>query len=173
MYWYVLFVRTGREENVKKLLSKRLDKDLFLPFVPLNERIFKKAGTVNKNMEILFPGYVFIESKVASQEFVKMTNELMKSLQDIIRLVRYSDIEIAVRESERIILQSLYNNNNCIESSSGIIKGDKIYIIDGPLRGRESIVRHINRHKREAKIEIEFMGNIRLVSVSLEIVQKL
>jgi transcriptional antiterminator NusG len=51
--------------------------------------------------------------------------------------------------------------------------GDKIHITDGPLKGRESIVRKVNRHKRLAWIEIKFMGEARLVSVALEIVDKI
>jgi len=36
----------------------------------------------------------------------------------------------------------------------------------------ESIVKKVNRHKREALIEIEIMGDARLVTVALEIVKK-
>jgi len=121
----------------------------------------------------LFPSYVFIESEVTGQEFIKMTSHLIHSLQDIICVVKYSDTEIPLRDSERLMLMSLYNDRNCIESSSGIMEGDRIHIIDGPLKGRESIIRQINRHKREAKIEIEFFGSIRLVKVSLEIIEKI
>lgn len=53
-----------------------------------------------------------------------------------------------------------------------LMVGDRIQILDGSLKGLESIVRKVNRHKRQAWIEIEFMGDIRLVSVALEIVEK-
>lgn len=36
----------------------------------------------------------------------------------------------------------------------------------------ESIVRRINRHKRQALIELEIMGDVRMVTVALEIVKK-
>ncbi len=172
MYWYVLFVRTGREERVQKLLKRSLDNDLFLPFVPLQESIFKKAGILSKELKQLFPGYVFIESEVSNHEFVKTTNQLIRSLLDIICLVKYSSTEISLRESERLMLMSLSNDDHCIESSSGIIEGDKIRITEGPLKGRESIIRKVNRHKRQAWIEIEFMGDTRMVNVALEIVEK-
>lgn len=71
------------------------------------------------------------------------------------------------------MLLSLCNDDHCIESSSGIIEGDRIHIIEGPISGRESIVKKVNRHKRQAWIEIEFLGSMRLISVALEVVEKI
>jgi len=173
MYWYVFFVRTGREERVEKFLKERLNTDVFIPFVPLHEKIFKMANTLKKELKPLFPSYVFIESEMSNQEFMKSIKGLIHNSNDIVHLLKYSDTEIALRESERLMLVSLFNDDHCIESSSGVIEGDKIYIIDGPLKGLESIIRKVNRHRRLASIEIEFAGDIRLVNVSLEIVEKL
>lgn len=172
MYWYVLFVRTGREQKVEKLLKKRLGTDVFVPFVPLYERLFKISETVKKELKPLFPSYVFIESEVSDQEFLKIRSTLIYISSDILRILRYGNTEIAMRESEKRMLLSLCNDDHCIESSSGIIVGDRIHVTDGPLKGWESMVRKVNRHKRQAWIEIEFMGDIRLVSIALEIVEK-
>lgn len=173
MYWYVFFVRTGREQKVEQFLRERLDIDMFMPFVPLQECLFKINGTVKKELKPLFPSYVFIESEISSQEFIKRTRTLIYASRDIICILRYSDTEIVMRESEKQVLLSLCNDDHCIESSSGIKEGNRIHITDGPLKGWESIVKKVNRHKRQAWIEIEFMGSIRLVSVSLEIVDKI
>lgn len=173
MYWYVLFVRTGREYKVEKFLKERLDANIFMPFIPLHEKIFKTAGTVKKELKPLFPSYVFIESEIPGQEFIKMTRRIFYSSRDIVSLLRYSDTEVEMKESERQILLNLSNKDYCIESSIGIIEGDRIYIIDGPLKGKESIVKKINRHKRQALVEIEFMNELRLLSLSLEIMKKI
>ncbi len=55
MYWYVLFVRTGRERKVEKLLKERLDTEMFMPFIPLEERILKILGTIKKEWKPLLP----------------------------------------------------------------------------------------------------------------------
>ena len=133
---------------------------------------FKRAGIISKELKPLFPSYVFVESDVPGDEFLEMTNQLIRSLQDIIRLVKYSNTEIPLRESERLMLLSLSNGNHCIESSSGYMEGDRIHIIEGALKGRESIIRKVDRHKRQAWIDIEFMGDIRRVNVALEIIWK-
>lgn len=172
MYWYVLFVKSGRERNVERYLKKELKADISTPFIPLQEVLFKRSGSVKKEIRLLFPGYVFIESILSGNEFLEEINYLIDRSSDIISLLKYSDTEIAMRESERQRLLSLCNNNYCIEASYGIIEGDKILIFDGPLKGMESLVKKINRHRREALIEIEIMGDVRLVTVALEVVGK-
>lgn len=169
MYWYVLYVKTGRERKVEKFLKKRLNIE---SFVPLIELAFKKMGVVRKEYKPLFPGYIFIESEMLCCEFLTTITPVIYDLQDIIKILRYSDEEFAIRESEKQILMSLCNNSRYIESSSGIKVGNEIHIINGPLKGFESVVRKINRHKRQAWIEIEFMGEKRLICVSLEVVEK-
>ncbi|MCX8131472.1 MAG: hypothetical protein N3I35_15440 [Clostridia bacterium] len=48
-----------------------------------------------------------------------------------------------------------------------------MFVTTGPLQGRESIIRKINRHKRRAEIELMWFGDLRQVSVALEIVCKI
>lgn len=173
MYWYVLFVRSGQEHKVEQFLKERLDSEVFMPFVTLQEILFKKSGIVKKELKPLFTGYVFIESELPGQEFLKRTSTLFYTSHLILRLLKYSDTEIALRESEKQMLLSLCNDGHCIESSSAIMVGDKIHILDGPLKGRESIVKRVNRHKRRAWVEISFMGSMRLISVALEVIEKI
>ncbi|AOK88949.1 antitermination protein NusG [Paenibacillus polymyxa] len=172
MSWYVFFVRTGREEQVKQLINEWLDSEVYKPFIPLQERLFKVAGIVKKEWAPLFPSYVFIESNLPDLQFVTSTNSMICTSSDIIRLLRYSKFEASMRDSEKQMLESLCNDSYCIESSTGIIEGDNIRILDGPLKGRGSIVKKIDRHKRQAVIQLEFMGDIRLVRVALEIISK-
>lgn len=173
MYWYVLFVRTGQEQRVERLLKVQLDTDVFMPFIPLNERLFKKSGIVKREIKPLFPSYVFIESDISNQEFSYSISKIIRSSNDIVRILKYSDTEISMRDSEKQALMKLYNGYHCIELSKGIIVGDRIHITDGPLIGCESMVKRVNRHKREAWIELEFMGEKRLLNVSLEILDKI
>lgn len=60
MYWYVLFVKTRRVHKAEQFLKERLDSDIFIPFVPLQEILFKSAGMVQKELKPLFTSYVFV-----------------------------------------------------------------------------------------------------------------
>lgn len=173
MYWYILFVKTGREYRVEQLLKEQLDTSMFMPFVPLQECLFKRAGIVKKEQKPLFPGYIFIESEVAGRDFLQKISPLIYASSDIVCVLKYSETEISMRESERQMLLRLCNENHCIEASCGIMEGDRINIISGPLKGWESIIKKVNRHKRQAWVDIELMGEMRLVCIGLDIVKKI
>ncbi|MFU0800427.1 MAG: antiterminator LoaP [Xylanivirga thermophila] len=173
MYCYVLFTCTGREEKVKKILEKRLDNKVFMPFIPMSEAIFRRSGQTKKELRPIFPSYVFIESELSSIEVIQKTRHIIYASKDIISFLQYDDTgDIAMKDHERNMLLRLCNDDRCIESSSGIIVGTRVYINEGPLIGLESIIKKTNRHKRRAIIELEFMGEIRQVSVPLEILKK-
>lgn len=173
MYWYVLFVKAGKERKVEQYLSKNLNLKVSIPFIPLQEILFRRAGSIKREIRFLFPGYIFIESILSDQQFLQEINPVINRCSDIIGLLKYSDTEISMKESEKNMLKSLCDSEYCIGASFGVIEGDKIHITDGPLKGRESVVKKVNRHRREALVEIEIMGDVRQVTVALEIVEKL
>jgi len=142
--------------------------------MPMKKTLFKKEGRVKKEIEPLFPGYVFIESYISSLEFQRRTGYVISSSNDILRLLQYGDEDdIAMREGEKIALLNLLNDDHCIEPSLGIIEGDQVCIKDGPLVGWESKLKKIDRHKRQALIDIEVMGYQMRINAALEIVQKI
>lgn len=54
--------------------------------------------------------------------------------------------------------------------SEGIIEGDQIRVLKGPLQGYEALVAKVDRHKRLAYIDLNILGRIKTVKVGLEIV---
>lgn len=61
-------------------------------------------------------------------------------------------------EDEKNFLLGFCDDGYIAEESKGFIIGDKIFITSGPLKGRESIIKKIDRHKRRAEIEMTFLG---------------
>ncbi len=135
MFWYVLFTMTGREEKVKQLLVNQLDKNIYKPFIPMLETVFKNSKRIiKKELKPMFPSYVFIESSTTYSEFTKDTRNIIYGSADIIRILNYGDPDdIDMREHERNTLLKLYNGDYCVESSSGIVVGDCTYIKEGSL----------------------------------------
>jgi transcription termination/antitermination protein NusG len=172
MNWYIIFVRTGSENKVKHALKNTFNGNIIKPFIPLHEILLKFSGKIKREFKVLFPGYLFVESSLAEIDFIEFIKPFLKNLQDFISFVRYSNFEIALKESEKQMLLRLCNDKNQILSSVGIIEGENIIILNGPLKGIESKVKKINRHKRQAWLELEFMGSSRLVCVGLDIIRK-
>jgi len=171
---FVLLVKIGYEEKVAQILKSKLEPSLFLPFIPSKEILFRRNGITSKINEICFRGYIFIESEHCIDEFIIRICPFIRMINEIYKIVNYGDKQdIAMRENERTMLKGLYGSNYCIKGSVGFIESDRIRIIEGALMGIESIIKKINRHKREAIIEIEFMGGLRQITVGLEIVEKI
>lgn len=173
IYWYILFVKTGKEHKIENFIREKDKQNLLMPFVPILETFFKKRGIVKKETELLFPGYLFIETELSPIEFLYMIKPLVYRNDDIIKILGYDLNEIALREEERQDLLSLCDGNNTIEASIGFIVGDRIYVTEGALAGRESIIKKIDRHKMEALIELNFMGCVRNVKVALRVLEKI
>jgi transcriptional antiterminator NusG len=171
--WYALFVKTGYESLIERHMSGFFFPSELRPLVPTVERIVKLPNLVKKETKTMFPGYLFVDTDIDSVEFYRHALTARWYLQEIIRVVRYGTaFHIAITSSERELLDGLLGQARCLEASKGIIAGDAIYITEGPLIGRESIIRHIDRHKRRATIELDILGAPRRVEVALEIVAK-
>ena len=121
--WYIFWVLTGREEQVVNRIENQLYNEDIVPFIPMLETLFKRAGKVKKELNIMFPGYVFAESNLESIEFLERTHRFVRASKDIIGILRYGDShEIAVREDERATLLRFCNDDHCIESSMVLLK---------------------------------------------------
>lgn len=173
-YWYIFWVLTGHEKQVEKRIVEQFYDEDIVPFIPMLETLFKRAGKVKRELNIMFPGYVFIESNLESKEFRQRTLQFIRASKDIIGILSYGNSadEIAVREDERAAILRLCNDDHCIESSMGFIVGDRFYIESGPLVGMESVIKEINRKKMEASFELQFMGNLVRFTVGLELLRK-
>ncbi len=170
MNWYVIFVQYGQEQRVVEFLRRRLDPDMGRPFIPVGESLFKKGGNIVTEWKMLFPSYVFIESNMSDEEYLSYMNQLIYESCKILKLLKYSETEFALREPDKLMLIRLLNDKNCLEASVGIKVGKRIYIKSGPLKGMEGKIKKVNRHKRVAEIQLNIMGEIKEVIVTLEIV---
>ncbi len=174
-YWYVLFVKVGYENRVLNQLKTYFNTEQIVPFIPKIEIFHKYTNRyIQRENKIMFPGYVFIESDLDSVVFVGMINKFINYHEAPLKLLKYGNsCEFAMRKYEKFLLLSFCNKDSCIEASTGLIQGDKITVIHGPLKGRENIIKKIDRSRRKAIIEVDFMGRCVPITVGLDILRKL
>ena len=172
--WYVFYVQTGKEQTACDFLNKLFDKQESVAFIPQVELIFKSSTYVRKEHKPMFPGYVFADSDLSEGIFIKDAYKYARFSKCIFKLLTNNSVDlIKLPDAEKDFLLSLYDNEFIAEESKGIIVGDKISITSGPLVGKESIIKKIDRHKRRAEIELDCLGDIRRISVSLEVISKI
>jgi transcriptional antiterminator NusG len=172
--WVILFVRTGLEEKIVCKLKENLNVDEYLPFLPTVETPRRNKGVIHKERKLLFPGYVFVQTAIEVASIAEKLTSAMNGIthrKDIYDILHYGDNEknVAMRESERLHWERLFDSEFCITGSFGVIEGDVMRIMSGVLVGMESRIKRINRHKREAIVEMEIMGTVREVKVMLEV----
>lgn len=171
---YVIFVMTGEENYSELFVNKILQNYQVSVFVPIVEKYHRTASEITKQIKVMFPGYIFIESELNDMEIYKEMKIAITSCDDIISMLRYGDSFVyKLRDQEHTTIKALMNRNYCMEASIGIIIGDKVHITSGALVGFESIIKKINRHRREATIEIEMMGAMRQIVVGLDVIQRI
>lgn len=166
--WYVVQVRTGSEEIVRMLCQKMIPKGILEEsFIPRYEKKKRYLGGWHVEEVILFPGYVFLITDKEKELFheLKRIPELTKMLGD-------EEGAIPLYDEEINFLKTFGNRQHIIEMSYGYCEGDNVVITEGPMSGFEGLIRKLDRHKRLAKLDVEFFGRVAEVWIGVEIIKK-
>lgn len=167
--WYVIQVRTGTEEVIRKQCENIIEKEILdRSFIPYCEQMKRYQGEWHKEKTILFPGYVFL----VSGDEEKLYHRLKKVV-GLTKLIGTGREIVPLNEAEVEFLLEFGMEKQIVSMSEGIIENDKVVIITGPLKGNEGLIRKIDRHKRRAYLEIEMFGRKMETQVGLEIVAKM
>lgn len=166
--WYAVQVRTGEEEKIKLICNKLISNDVLEEcFIPHYEKKIKYMGKWHIATEILFPGYIFMVSDCI--------NDLLLSVKKIPKLIKIlgdGNGIVPLYGKEVEFLMKFGKKDHLIKISYGYIENNRIVITDGPMKDYEGTIKKIDRHKRKAIIEIEFLGRTMEVSVGMEIARK-
>lgn len=81
--------------------------------------------------------------------------------------------DLAMHEEEREALSRVFGINRRIDISTGFKEGDSVRVISGLMMGQESIILNINKGRHGAVISVEMFGMVVLVSVGLEVMEKI
>lgn len=131
------------------------------------DRMRRYGGTWHLERRLLFPHYLFLES--GNEE------ELKKELRQYSRVFPVFESDgklVRVEPEEEKLLRMLCGAGHHSQMSKGYIRDGQTVVTEGPLRGRENLIRKIDRHKRTARIGVSPAGYFREMQVGLEIVSK-
>jgi transcriptional antiterminator NusG len=167
--WYAIQTYTGQEFDARDRINEIEDcPGLQECFVLEYETQIKFRGQWVTRIKSLFPGYVF----VVTDDVDALHNRLRKiPLYTKILGTDAGFVPLSDSESEWI---SAFTDadNRTIAMSEGIMEGDEIIILSGPLMNRTGWIKKINRRKRLAFLEIEMFGRTIETKVGLNIIKK-
>ena len=168
--WYVLYVMGGREKRILELLSLQ---DGIKAFTPLQEVVHRIQGKRVIVKKPLFRSYVFVETELNPNGFQQALLRYRSQIRGILKELRYEDDVSALSTEERAYLEGLMDEEHNVRISKGEILDGEVIITEGPLKGYESNIIRIDRHKRRAILNVRMNNQDLQVDVSLEIVKKI
>ncbi|CAM4364560.1 antiterminator LoaP [Paenibacillus tarimensis] len=173
MNWYALYVETGKEEAVQKFLRLSFNEQMLYSLVPQRKIPEKKSGRIYHVYKKLFPGYVLIRTNM-NPDFYYRLRDVPHLLWLVNTGPHYSQNRglyfSPIAEAEITPILDLLNEENTVHYSQVFLGLDsKATIISGPLRGKEGIIKKLDKRKNRAKILLHFLEKEVLMDVGIEI----
>lgn len=166
--WYVLYVKTGKEEKLKDKLNSITNNEItfHVPKRVLRER---RKGKIRNVLKPLFQGYILIEGELNELNYhnIKTADGAFYFLKDNEGLLHLDSSEIEV-------LSKLMNNSNgdTIGNSEIYMEGDSIYVMNGALYAMEGYIVSVNKRKCRAKVRLNVAGNEKIVELAISLIKK-
>lgn len=155
MNWYVLHAES---QNCKKIVSQLNSNEEINAFQPRFEKWFSNSKIKEFQIGYMYPGYIFIKTELSLETLKnRYMNEYPVFMMDA---------------SVKTIMEKMMDDSGIIRCSKGDIINKKLKVYEGPLKGLEDNVKHINRHKKVAFLDIPFYDHM-LMKIPLEVVNKL
>lgn len=166
--WYVIQVRTGSEKEIVKQCQTVISQEILeKSFLPYFEEMKRYEGSWHKEQKLLFPGYIFLVSRDP-----KALYQELKKVIGLTKLLRTGEQIIALTEAEKTFLLKFGGKEQLVKMSTGFMEQDQVVILEGPLKGMEGYIKRIDRHRREACLELPLFGRMLDTRVGLEIIAK-
>ncbi len=146
----------------KEKLPKSAAGDIFILTF---DRMRRYEGTWHLERQLMFPGYVFLES-----EDREVLSEKLESCGLTFR-GRQSLFQVGRKEEE--FLKRLCGAAHHLAMSRGVLHQGSPRITEGPLKGMEKRISRIDRHKRLARVEMMIRPDNHYIQAGLEITEKI
>ncbi len=154
--WYALHTRSRFEQVVYKGLRGK-DIETFLPRVQVMSR---RKDRRKKIMVPLLPGYVFVQAKL--EPFVYW--EIIKTV-GVVRMISFKGRPVPANDQEIESLMILDGTDRTVENRSFMRKGDRVMIMDGPLKGLAGFyIKHKNKSEKVV-VSIELLRRSMAVEI--------
>lgn len=162
---YCLFCRTGQEPKVLAELAQGEHVRALFPKRMKTERQKGKWASVEKPM---LPGYIFLYTREAGEPAQESAKALTQGLSNVLTVLRYGDGTSALRGRDQAFADWLWKQDGVIGISKAVRIGDRVEIVEGPLKELGGTVKALDAHKRVAKIELNIVGSTQWLWLSFD-----
>ena len=128
--------------------------------MPTYDRMKRYQGQWHVEQEIAFPDIIFLESRDPDT----LEQELHAKCPDS-HMIRLSS-------EQKGLFAQLFGEEKHMSLSKGHIRQGQTCVTQGPLQGKEDLIRKIDRHKRLARLEVPAGEGLLQMYGGLEILSK-
>ena len=155
--WYALHTRSHFEQKVYDgLCGKSLE-----AFLPRMQVMSRRKDRRKKIFIPMLTGYVFVRSGLHPEEHLQIVKTV-----GVVRIISFKGKPVPANEEEIQSLMVLDGTDRTVENRAYMKRGDKVMIMEGPLRG---LVGFYLRHKGKSDkvvVSIELLN--RSLAVEIE-----
>lgn len=155
--WYAVHTRSRFEQKVHGGITGK-SIEAFLPRVQVMSR---RRDRAKKIFVPMIPGYVFVRFDMAPERYwdiIKTTG--------VVRMVSFRGEPVPADDEEMASLMILDGTDRTVQNSAYINKGDRIMIMEGPLRGLVGF--YVRRKGQSGKVVVSVDLLKRSLAVEIE-----
>ena len=135
--WYAISTKARHEKKVhNQLVQKGINS-----YLPLQTFHRRWSDRYKKVEEPLFSCYVFVQLALRDRLKVLQTD-------GVVRLVSFNGIPATIPEDQILAIKTIMENNYQIEPVDYLTPGQKVEVIQGPLRGTRGMLAQIKNKNR-------------------------
>jgi len=171
--YFCLNCFAGKEEKVRSSASRCLEKagvGDFQIWFPLKQNSERRQGVTELRDRPLFPGYLFIWWD-GTDESLFPFNEIHK-INGAIKFLRYESGNRALMGTDLAYAEWIHLNRGVIRQSKvRLQEGQRLQIVEGPLKGFDGNVTKVDKHGRRIKVRFDIGGITSDVTFSVEFLE--
>lgn len=181
--WYVVKAIAGKEKKAKEYIDNEINRrglSELVPqvLIPMEKVRITRNGKNSFKDKTLFPGYIFVEAALESQEHKEgEIMHIIKNLPNVLDFITEKDgkpIAMQQKEVERMLgKMDEILTNGAEDLSESFVIGESVKIVNGPFRNFDGIIEELNPEKRKLKVVVKIFGRKTPVELSFDEVEKI
>ena len=166
--WYILHVRTGYEDKVRKLIESRINKDgikISRVVIPTEDVSEMAKGERKIRSRRYWPGYLLVE--LAPEGENEETWLAVRATSGVLGFLGADKRPVPLAEQEvNRILNEIEDRKGKATPKVEFKNGDKVEVVDGPFVNFTGIVEEVMAEKERLKVSLSIFGRATLLELN-------
>ncbi len=173
--YHIIFTNTGKQKALLLALSGFWDRERGRVFIPMREYWIRKDRQLG--VKPIFPGYIFFKTDMGRRELHEFIRQNRRDINAFVRELQNRELkdsglgveevfpediqddlpELSSVESE--LFDNVLDEEGVWRMSGGCRRHGQLIVMDGPLKIYADRIKEVDRHNREAVLDMDFRGH--------------